>query len=294
MARRLPPLRSLRAFEAAARHLSFARAADELHVTPAAISQQVKILEEHLGRELFRRGVTLSLTEVAADAAPLFTDAFDRLERAVEKLRHGQDAPLVVSAPPFFAARWLIPRLDRFHAAHPDIELRLSASTRLVNFDTEDVDVAIRYGAGRYPGLHAERLKAETVVAVAAARMAEHLKTPADLLNVTLLNNEAIRWDNTYPDWPSWLKAAGVEVPETPKQRTFGDAHLVIQATLAGLGAALVWETLIEEELADGRLKALFPSQPLSNSYHFVCPAKKLDVPKVAAFRDWVLREATR
>jgi len=293
MARRLPPLRSVRAFEAAARHLSFARAADELHVTPAAISQQIKILEAHVGLPLFRRGTQLALTEPAAAALPLLSDAFDRLERAMERLRLGRESgPLVVSVPPAFAARWLIPRMERFQARHPDIDLRLSASMKLVNFDTEDVDVAIRYGSGRYAGLHAEPLKAEAVVPVAAPRLAERLKTPRDLLGVTLLHNDAIDWDTTYPSWPVWLAANGVEVPADFKARRFDDFNLVLQAALAGLGVALVWNTLVGEELGSGRLVGLFPAQPLSNGYHFVCPPKHLDSPKVAAFRQWALEEA--
>lgn len=293
MARRLPPLRSLQAFEVAARHRSFARAADELHVTPAAISQQIKKLEDDLSLPLFRRGAHLALTEPAAAALSLLTDAFDRMEKAVDRLRQERGAgPLVVSAPPSFAGRWLIPRLERFQALHPDIELRLSATTRLVDFDTEDVDVAIRYGGGRYPCLHADLLKAEAVVPVAAPRLAESLRQPTDLLGVVLLHNEAMAWDLTYPDWAAWLAAADVEPPLPLKLRLFSDATLVIQAALAGLGAALVWETLVADELAEGRLVALFPSRPLANGYHLVCPERRLDCPKVAAFRAWVLAEA--
>lgn len=293
MVRRLPPLRSLRAFESAARHLSFARAADELHVTPAAISQQIKLLEDHLGQVLFRRAGGVSLTEPAAAALPLLTDAFDRLERAVERLRIGRDGgPLVVSAPPSFAARWLIPRLEGFQIQYPEIDLHLAASVRLVDFDTEDVDLAIRYGNGLYGGLHVERLKAEAVVAVAHPRLAADLTTPADLLKATLLHNEGMNWDTTYPDWSSWLKNAGVSVDGPLKLRAFGDANLLIQAATSGLGAALVWQTLVAEELEQGRLVALFPAQPLANAYHLVCPPNRLNSPKVAAFRAWIMNEA--
>ena len=293
MVRRLPPLRSLRAFESAARHLSFARAADELHVTPAAISQQIKLLEDHLGQALFRRAGGVSLTEPAAAALPLLTDAFDRLERAVERLRVGRDGgPLVVSAPPSFAARWLIPRLERFQIQYPEIDLHLAASVRLVDFDTEDVDMAIRYGNGLYGGLHVERLKAEAVVAVAHPRLAADLTAPADLLKATLLHNEGMNWDTTYPDWPGWLKNAGVTADGPLKLRAFGDANLLIQAATSGLGAALVWQTLVAEELEQGRLVALFPAQPLTNAYHLVCPPNRLNSPKVTAFRAWVMSEA--
>ncbi len=293
MARRLPPLRSLRAFEAAARHLSFARAADELHVTPAAISQQVKLLEGHLGVALFHRGAQLTLTEGAAAALPLVSDSFDLMERAVERLRQGRDhGPLVVSTSPAFAARWLIPRLARFQERHPDIELRLSASIRLVDFTTEDVDLAIRYGAGRYPGMHVERLKAEEVVPVACPHLAERLKSVSDLLDVPLLHNTAMDWDTTFPTWPIWLANAGVTAPVGLAPRRFDDFNLVLQAVLAGLGVALIWRTLVGEEINAGRLIPLFPAQPLVNAYHLVCPPKHMDNPKVAAFRDWVMEEA--
>jgi LysR family glycine cleavage system transcriptional activator len=291
--RRLPPLRALRAFEAAARHLSFARAADELHVTPAAISQQVKSLEAHLGVALFHRTPHLALTAAAAAALPMLGEAFDRLERGVERLQAGRDGgPLVVSAPPSFAARWLIPRLDGFQAAHPSIELRLATSTRLVDFETEDVDLAIRYGPGHYPGLSVERLKSEAAVVVVHPRLAENLIHPADLAQAVLLHNEAMDWDPTWPDWPNWLRQAGIEPPDRLRLRPFGDANLVIQAAMAGLGAALVWETLVTEELDSGRLVALFPSQPLANAYHLVAPPGRLDSPKVAAFMEWIRREA--
>ena len=292
MTRRLPPLTALRAFEAAGRHVSFARAAEELHVTAAAISQQIKLLEETLGLDLFRRGSQLALTDAALEALPLLTDAFDRLERATERLRAGRDAgPLVVSLAPSFAARWLIPRLPRFEAAHPEIELRLSATTRLVSFEAESVDVAIRYGNGRYPGLHAERLRAEFIVAVAVPRLAEGLTVPADLMDAVLLHNQSMSWDSTFPDWPTWLREAGL-TPERPlKIRQFGDAALVMEAAFAGLGVALVWRTLIEEDLAAGRLKALFPAVPVANAYHLVCPQKNLHKPGVAAFRTWIKAE---
>lgn len=285
-------MRSLRAFEAAARHLSFARAATELHVTPAAISQQIKGLEDYLGVTLFRRGASLSLTEPAAAAQGPLSDAFDRMEAAVMRLKAGRDGgPLVVSVPPSFAARWLIPRLERFNARYPDIDLRLSASFRLVDFNAEDVDVAVRYGGGHYAGLFSQRLRAEWVVPVANPRLAAHLHSPTDLSGATLLENEAMRWDQTYPDWPSWLRQAGISAIEDLKTRTFGDATLVIQAALAGLGVALVGHSLVTDELAEGRLVALFPAQPLANAYHLVCPHHHLERAKVAAFRDWLAAE---
>jgi LysR family glycine cleavage system transcriptional activator len=292
MRRRLPPLRALHAFEAAARHLSFARAAEELGVTPAAISQQIKQLEDILGVGLFHRGTRLSLTRQAALAAADFSDAFDRLAAAVGRLTpDGPARPLVVSAPPAFAARWLVPRLTRFQEAHPGIDLHLSATMRLVDLDREGVDVGIRYGPGRYPGLLVERLRLEEVIAVASPRLAADLTELSDLARATLLVNEFMDWDTAFPTWPVWLAEMGA-VPEGPlRLRPFGDASLVVEAALAGLGAALVWRTLIADELASGRLVALFPGRPLTSAYHLVCLPDRAESPAIRAFRTWIKAE---
>jgi LysR family glycine cleavage system transcriptional activator len=292
MSRRLLPLRALQAFEAAGRHLSFARAAKELHVTPAAVSQQIKLLEEQIGQPLFERAPTLRLSAAAAAVSRQLREALDALEQVSGQLRASQaERPLVVSLPPSFASRWLIPRLERFSLKHPDIELHLQATTRAVDFASEDVDVAVRYGAGRYPGLHVERLRAETVVAVAHPRLAAGLRQASDLTRTTLLHNTGLSWDPTFPDWPTWLRNAGVIATAPLRIRKFDEANMVIEAALAGLGVALVWRTLVNEELASGRLLALFEEQPLANAYHFVCPPERLGLPRVAAFRQWLLEE---
>jgi len=295
MFKKLPSLRALHAFEAAARHLSFAKAAAELHVTPAAISQQIKLLEEQLDHRLFQRNPTLALSDRAQAALPMIRAAFQTLEEAASLIRSGgENRPLVLSTPPSFASRWLIPRLERFQQQHPDIELRLLASTRLVDFDNEDVDLAVRYGGGRYPGLYVERLRSESVVAVIQPRLAAKLAAPADLLGVTLLHNTAMGWDPSFPDWNAWLKAAGVSLEAPVKVQEFGDAGLVIDAALAGLGAALVWRTLVSEELANGRLQTLFAAQAVGSAYHLVCPPQRLEQPRIAAFRRWLLAEVEK
>lgn len=291
MSRNLLPLRALQAFEAAARHRSFSRAAAELYVTPAAISQHIKQLEDLLGYPLFARGTPLQLTAAAESALPQLTLAFDGLERLSAQLRtaHG-NRPLVVSLPPTFASRWLIPRLDRFQTEHPDVELRILASIRVVDFDTEDVDMAVRYGHGRYPGLHVERLRPENMVAVATPRIAADIRTPADLRNAPLLHYTSAK-DPSFPDWNTWLLSMGVPVAAPLKVREFGDINLVIEAALSGLGVGLVWQSLVMADIASGALQPLFGEQPLSNAYHFVCPPQRLAVPGVAAFRDWVVKE---
>ena len=286
------PLRALQALEAAVRHGSFARAAEELHVTPAAISQQIKLLEERIGQPLFERSPALRPSGRAHAVSRALREAMDLLEQVSGQLRVGpMERQVVVSLPPSFASRWLIPRLERFNTRHPDIELQLLATTRLVDFASENVDAAVRYGSGRYPGLHAERLREETVVAVAHPRLAAALAQPSDLLGATLLHNSGVSWDPTFPDWPTWLRSAGA-VPRAPLRiRTFDDANLVIEAALAGLGVALLGRTLVGDKLASGRLAALFQQQPVANAYHFVCPPARLAQPRVAAFRQWLLDE---
>lgn len=292
MARALLPVRALQALEAAARHGSFARAARELHVTPGAVSQQIKLLEGHVGQSLFERGAALRLSARAQAVVRPLREALDLLEQVSKQLKATQsERPLVVSVPPSFASRWLIPRLERFGTRYPDIELRLLATPRMVDFEIEEVDLGVRYGSGGYPGLYAERLRDESVVVIAHPRLAAGLRQPSDLTAATLLHNSFLNWDPTFPDWPTWLRSAGVAASAPLRIRTFDDANLVIEAALAGLGVALVWRTLVNEELASGRVIALFREQPLANAYHFVCPPARLAQPHVAAFRQWLLEE---
>lgn len=291
MSRRLPSLNALRAFEAAARQGSFAKAAEELHVTPAAVSQQIKQLEDYLDVSLFRRGKILALSDAAVATLPLITEAFDQLERAVSRLRAGlEQGPLVVSAPPVFAARWLVPRLEDFQERHPDIELRLLATRRLVDFALEDVDLAIRFGPGPYPGLRVEHLMPESIVAVSAPSLAAGISRPEDLLSRTLLEDEWHTGAGVFPDWESWLAALGVAPGAPLRIRRFGDVSLAIHAALAGLGVTLAWRSLVADDLASGRLIQLLDhTVPTSMGFHLVTPANRLGLGKVAAFRDWLL-----
>ena len=292
MSRRLPSLNALRAFEAAARQRSFVRAAEELHVTPAAVSQQVKLLEDYLGVALFRRGKTLTLSDSAGAVLPLVSEAFDQLERAVTRVRAiNTGGPLVVSAPPAFAARWLIPRLDDFHASHPDVQLRLMATRRLVDFALEDVDMAIRFGAGAYPELHVERLLTESIVPVATPKLAASIKTPADLARCTLLEDEWHAGEGVFPDWETWLASLGATVETPLRIQHFGDANLAIQAAVAGLGVTLTWHSLVVNDLQAGRLVQLLDQAiPTTLGYHLVIPENRTSTDKVAAFRSWLLK----
>ena len=272
-----------------------ARAAEELHVTPAAVSQQIKQLEDHLGQPLFKRGKTLALSDAAEAALPLLTDAFDRLERAAAQLRAGtNDGPLVVSTPPAFAARWLMSRLDDFQARCPEIELRLLATRRLVDFALEDVDCAVRFGDGNYPGLSVERLMPEAIIPVAAPALAAEISGVADISRKPLLNDEWHTGNMAFPDWDTWLASQGVVLDTPLRIKHFGESNLTIQAALAGLGVALVWRTLVEDDLKAGRLIWLLDRTIATRmAYHLVMPQNRVALPKAAAFRAWLLEKAT-
>jgi LysR family glycine cleavage system transcriptional activator len=292
MARHLPPLNALRFFEAAARHRSFVRAAEELHVTPAAVSQQIKLLEDYLGVSLFKRGRTLVLNESAHDALHLVSDAFDQLERAMLRVHSGSIAgPLNVSTPPVFAARWLIPRMDDFYARYPDVEIHLLATRRVVDFSMEEVDVAIRFGSEPHPGLSVESLMPEVIVPVAAPGLAATIKNPNDLTHANLIEDDWHIMRGAFPEWKTLLGTLGV-VDVALNIRRFGDADLAIQAAINGLGITLTWQSLVLNDLKSGRLaRVLNHSIPTDLSYQLVMPKNKAVLSKVAAFRAWLFEQ---
>ena len=294
MSRRLPPLNALRAFEAAARHLSFTRAAAELHVTQTAISHQIKALEERLGVRLFRRLPRgLLLTEAAQRLLPPVRDAFDQIAAATERLAAGgASATLTVSVLPSFAAKWLVPRLGRLRAAHPDLDLRISASSELVDFARDDVDVGIRMGSGVYPGLRTQRLFGEALVPVCSPLLREGphpLLRPEDLAHHVLLHDE------DYAGWELWLRLAGVPGVLARRGPVFTDSGMVVQAAAEGQGVALARRVLAAGDLAAGRLVQPFDvSIPHDLAYYLVCPEATAEQPKIAAFRSWLLAESQR
>jgi LysR family glycine cleavage system transcriptional activator len=293
MSRHLPPLNALRFFEAAARHRSFARAAAELHVTPAAVSQQIKLLEDHLGTTLFRRGKSLALNESAEQVLPLVSEAFDQLERAMLKIRSGNPGgPLVVSTPPAFAARWLIPRMDDFHARHPEVEVHMLATRRPVDFAVEDVDMAIRFGSGDYPGVLAERLMPEKIVAVAAPGTAAAIRTAADLAQANLIEDDWHIMRGAFPEWETLLSSLGIAAAPL-RIRRFSDTELALQAATAGLGVTLAWFSLVSADLKAGRLaQVLQQAIPTPLGYHVLTPKNRMMLEKVATFRAWLLEQA--
>lgn len=292
MNRRLPPLNALRAFEAAARHLSFTQAAAELNVTQAAVSHQVKALEAWLGQPLFERmNRALRLTEAGRALLPPMRDALDQIAAATTRLAPREPTGvLTISTIPSFAAKWLVLRLGRFQAAHPEFAVRLLTSADLVDFVRQDVDVAIRFGHGPWPGVHAERLMTEEVFPVCSPSLpagSPPLRTPADLRHHTLLHDDHV------VTWRLWLRAAGVEDVDAERGPRFTDSALVLQLAIDGQGVALARRVLVGDDLAAGRLVRPFAqSLPGEFAYHLVAPPHHFSRAKVAAFRDWLLAEA--
>ena len=295
--RRLPPLNALRAFEAAARHLNFSRAADELSVTPGAVSQQIQNLEDYVGAALFKRTPKgLLLTDAAQTALPALREAFDRLAEAASLLTAAVDGRrLTLTAPPSFAAKWLVPRLGAFEQGHPQVDIWLSAGIELVDLAAGEVDVAIRYGAGRYPGLEVRRLFSETVIPVAApSHLAENpLNTPADLANHILLHDGSPDLDDSCPDWSMWLAARGLKSIDGMRGPRFNQSSLVSEAAVNGRGVALAKRTLAAADLEAGRLVApLQIATAVDFAYYLVHPKAKGRLPQVKAFVSWIEAEA--
>ncbi len=298
MARRMPPLNALRAFDAAARHLSFTKAAKELFVTQAAISHQVKGLERHLGFPLFRRmNRRLMLSDAGQAYLPALREAFDKIEAATQRLYADEEGgSLRVSCLPSFAAKWLLPRLGRFSERQPDIDVLVSASDTLVDFNQEQIDIAIRHGPGKYPGLRVDLLMDDEVLPVCSPRLLagpKPLKEAADLKHHVLLHDDMGRQDHSYQDWTTWLQAVGVKGVKSTRGPAFSHSNMVIQAAIDGQGIALGRRSLTGDDLAAGRLVSPFgPVVPARFSYWVVAPLSSADRPKVRHFREWLLEEA--
>ena len=291
MPRPLPPLNSLRAFEAAARHLSFTRAAEELHVTQAAISHQVKALEERIGVKLFRRLTRgLLLTEDGHALLPDLREAFDRLAQAVDRIgRHGGQGTLNISLLTTFALGWLVPRLPLFQAAHPSIDVRLTTTARLIDFAVEDVDVAIRYGTGGWPGLRSDKIFDDVITPLCNARFKEKLRKPADIFTVPLLHEQYEH------DWRTWFRAAGLSVGQLKKGPIFDSTRVAIEAAIVGVGVACGAPSLFSAEIANGQLYQPFDLVvPNGKAYWLICPEATAERPKIKALREWMLEEAAR
>ncbi len=292
MPRALPSLNGLRAVEAAARHLNFTRAAEELNVTQAAVSHQIKALEERLGRPLFRRlNRKLLLTDAGQTLLQPMTQAFSLMGDAVAQIEEGSSTGVfTVSTLDSIASNWLVPRLGRFQALHPHINLRIAISDELVDLSDGSVDVALRYGRGNYPGLHTVKMMDEDLFPVCRRRLLEGdlpLKKPADLRHFTLFHDEVLE------DWSDWFKAAGITGEGFKHGPRLSHSNLVVRAALAGDGVALGRSRLVEDDLAAGRLVKPFNiSVKAKRSYFVVSTEVAASRPRVKAFREWVLQEA--
>ncbi len=291
MPKPLPPLNSLRAFEAAARHLSFTRAADELNVTQAAISHQVKGLEDHLGICLFRRMPRrLLLTDEGQALLPDLRDGFARLAQAVERVRNGgASGTLTVSTMTTIAMSWLVPRLPRFQAAHPEIDIRITTSQKLVDFAREEIDVAIRYGIGGWPGTVAEKMFDDVLAPLCGRAFRDRLRRPEDLRQVPLLRS------TEETEWPAWLAATGVVGVDLTRGLVFDSTQVAVRAAIDGMGVCMAAPSLFAEEIVAGRLFQPFPLTVANGkAYWLVAPETGAHRPKVQRFRDWVFDEVAR
>jgi LysR family transcriptional regulator, glycine cleavage system transcriptional activator len=292
MTARLPSLNGLRAFEAAARHLSFTNAATELNVTQTAISHQIRRLEQELGIRLFvRQNRSLVLTPEARDYLPGVRAAFNDLRLATDRLlRKDNDHVLTVSTLASLAAKWLLPRLSAFQEANPGIDVRITTSSALVDFKGGDVDAAIRYGRGRWPGLRADWLTADELFPVCSPALLggnRPLKCPEDLAHYTLLHSSG-GYDD---DWRLWLTAAGLptNISEHPGL-TFDLILMTVQAAIDGIGVAIGRTSYVEDDIAKGRLVVPFDiTLPADAGFYLVSPEARADSPKLSAFRQWLV-----
>ncbi len=290
-ARRLPPLTALRAFEAAARHLSFKHAAAELSLTPTAISHQIRQLEERLGVQLFVRGTRrVDLTPAGQGLFPSLRDGFDAIARAVQAVHpRTQPRAVLLSTTMAFASRWLLPRLAGFSAAQRDIVLHLHSSDEPVDLLGGAAQLAIRYGPGRYPGLGSARLMPSRFAMVCAPGLG--VREPEDLARVPLIGFEWLRRDAATPDWPLWFERSGVA--PLPCQLHFSDEVHAIQAAIAGQGVALVNLALVGDDLRLGLLCQPFGPELPGHGFHLVWPEAEDADPDIAAVRSWLLDAAS-
>ncbi|RWC53276.1 transcriptional regulator GcvA [Mesorhizobium sp.] len=303
MARLLPGTRALRTLEAAARHLNFTRAADELGLTPAAVSHQVKEIEDQLGLVLFTRtSRTIRLTEAGTVLFEASTDALDRLGRAVsraQKLTRGT-ALLKVTLDAQFASKWLMRRVDDFRKHHPDIELRFDIAYEVRDFELDDIDVGIRFGAGKYPGLRAHRLFDNILIPVCSPSLLTSgppLREPRDLFNHTLAHIEWSRQGVTWPNWRMWMAAAGVTDFDDSRTVVFGTSTDAVQAALDGNAVALADFAMVANDLSQGRLVQPFElglRVAPEFAYFLVYPESTGDDPRIVAFREWILEEIAK
>ncbi|WP_026987181.1 transcriptional regulator GcvA [Fodinicurvata fenggangensis] len=299
MKRKLPPLNALRAFEAAGRHRSFTLAAEELNVTQAAISHQVRALEEYFQQDLFlRQNRNLALTSAAQNYLPTVAQALNLINDASRQLvRHDNDTTLRVSTLPSFAAKWLLPRLASFQALHPEIDILVSSRNELADLEREDIDVGLRFGVGKYPGLHSEKILHERKFPVCSPSLLsgdKPLSRPEDLKHHTLLHDEVFGGDIEI-DWQGWLEVAGFPELATRRGPWFNDSSMLLTASIAGQGVALARASLAVDDMAKGLLiKPFGPEIPTTYNYYFVTRPNLVDREPVRTFFNWIQAETQK
>lgn len=295
-------LNALRAFEASARHQSFSAAAAELHVTPAAVGQLVRTLEDWLGTPLFLRNTSgktrLVTTEAAEQALPDIRAGFDRLALGLERLKEqSTSGVLTVTVSPAFAAKWLLSRIDRFQSAWPDTDVRLDTSLKAVDFVAQRIDIGVRYGLGNWPGLTAEKLMEEEVYPVCSPKLLRErsFSSPADLVSETLIHDLSMDSHTDFPSWEAWLQKAGVAMASAKRGMKINNSAAVLQAAAEGHGISLARSIMARDDLSSGRLVRLFPeiAFPSPLAYYIVYRPGCSTKPKLMAFRDWLISEAT-
>ena len=294
---RMLPLNALRSFDAAARHLSFAAAADELGVTAAAVSVQVRRLEEWVGAPLFIRGHrSIGLSTTGQTLAPRLTALFVEMERLLSQVADLDAGSLQVSAMPSFASKWVAPRLSSFVSAHPQIQVRIMGSDRHTDFDRDGVDIGLRYGDGDYPGLHCEQIAAATAFPVCSPALAAEVgDDPARIDPALLLHDESALVAPGLPTWSAWFSRAGTPRDADGGGPLFSNSHMALSAAVAGQGFALGLAPLVDDDLAAGRLVRPFATEiPSAYGFWFVCREDRLGEPKIAAFRRWIFEQAEK
>ena len=295
--RRLPPLNALRAFEVAARHMSFQKAAEELSVTPSALSYQIRQLENFLQVKLFERlNRAVRLTEAGQRVAPGVHDAFDCLAETMERLKSAPPPNvLTVSTGPAFAAKWLTPRLHKFLERHPEIDIRISANLKLADFHNDEVDAAIRFGAGKYTGLHAEALAEEYVLPLINPKLLQEFGSkfePHDLSRLTLIHDDSANFLSNAANWTEWLRLARIDNVDTSRGLHFSHADQALEAALDGAGIVLGRLTLAMRDIALGRLVAPFDLMLRAQAtFFFCCLPDRLEEAKIKAFRTFLFDE---
>jgi len=291
--RQLPPLNALRAFEAAARHLSFQLAAEELDVTPTAISHQIKVLEDDLGVQLFRRRPRpLVLTEAGQKLYPVLRDGLDAFVEAIARLRYDSEVTqLTVSVINVFAAKWLVTRLPKFQQAHPEVDIRLHTSNDVTDLRTRTIDMAVRYGKGNYSGLEVRKLMSDVFTPVCSTRLLEGerpLRKPNDLVHHTLLHFEWIHYGPEEPNWKNWLETARVTNVDPTRGPKFNEESLAIQAAIAGQGVALCSSIHVADDVALGFLVQPFKIVLEGLSYYAVYLKNHPKEQYILKFVDWL------